>query len=196
MPVIVGNCVTYDVALELMQTGIDAILVGVGPGAACTTREVVGVGIPQVTATLDCSAAREEYYKRTGRYVSVITDGGIRTGGDLCKAIVSGADGVMIGTPMAQAMEAPGQGFNWGMASPHPALPRGTRINVGLKGTLKEILFGPSSVTNGTMNLVNALSICMGMVGAPDVRALQQAEMVVAPAIKTEGKVFQIAKLI
>ncbi len=196
VPVIVGNCVTYDVALELMQTGIDAILVGVGPGAACTTREVVGVGIPQVTATLDCSAAREEYYKRTGRYVSVITDGGIRTGGDLCKAIVSGADGVMIGTPMAQAMEAPGQGFNWGMASPHPALPRGTRINVGLKGTLKEILFGPSSVTNGTMNLVNALSICMGMVGAPDVRALQQAEMVVAPAIKTEGKVFQIAKLI
>ena len=196
VPVIVGNCVTYDVALELMETGIDAILIGVGPGAACTTREVVGVGIPQVTATLECSAAREEYYKRTGRYVAVITDGGIRTGGDLCKAIVSGADGVMIGTPMAQAKEAPGQGFNWGMASPHPALPRGTRINVGLKGTLKEILFGPSSVTNGTMNLVNALSICMGMVGAADIRALQQAEMVVAPAIKTEGKIFQIAKSI
>ena len=196
VPVVVGNCVTYEVALELMETGIQGVLVGVGPGAACTTREVVGVGVPQVTATLDCAAAREEYYRRTGRYVAVITDGGIRTGGDLCKSIVSGADGVMLGTPMAQAVEAPGRGYNWGMASPHPALPRGTRINVGTRGSLEQILFGPSSVTDGTMNLVTALKICMGMVGAFNVRELQQAEMVIAPAIKTEGKIFQLTKSI
>ncbi len=194
VPVVVGNCVTYEVALELMETGIDGILVGVGPGAACTTREVVGVGVPQVTATLDCAAAREEHYRRTGRYVSVITDGGIRTGGDFCKAIASGADGVMLGTPMAQAAEAPGKGYNWGMASPHPSLPRGTRIKVGTRGTLEQILFGPSSVTDGTQNLVTALQICMGMVGASNIRELQKAEMVIAPAIKTEGKIFQLSK--
>ena len=133
VPVVVGNCVTYEVARELLETGIDGILVGVGPGAACTTREVVGVGIPQVTATIDCAAARDEYFEDTGRYVAVITDGGIRTGGDLCKSIASGADAVMLGTPMAQAEEAPGHGYNWGMATPHPALPRGTRITVGTK---------------------------------------------------------------
>ena len=131
VPVMVGNCVTYSAALELMETGIDGILVGVGPGAACTTREVVGVGVPQVTATLDCAAAREEYFNRTGKYVAVLTDGGIRTGGDLCKSIAAGADGVMIGTPFAQTQEAPGKGFNWGMATPDKALPRGTRINGG-----------------------------------------------------------------
>lgn len=194
VPVVVGNCVTYDVALELMETGVDGILVGVGPGAACTTREVVGVGVPQVTATMDCAAARDEYFKQTGRYVVVITDGGIRTGGDICKSIVSGADGVMIGTPMAQAEEAPGKGYNWGMATPHPALPRGIRIKVGTRGPLKKILYGPTSVTDGTENLVTALQICMGMVGAYNVQELQKAEMVIAPAIKTEGKVFQLSK--
>jgi IMP dehydrogenase len=191
VPVVVGNCVSYDVALELMDTGITGILVGVGPGAACTTREVTGVGVPQVTATINVAAARDEYLKRTGRYVPVITDGGIRTGGDVCKAIVSGADAVMIGTPLAQAQEAPGQGYNWGMASPHPSLPRGTRVSVGVKGPLKQILFGPTSLTNGTQNLVGAIEICMGMVGAYNLQEMHKAEMVVAPSIKTEGKYFQ-----
>ena len=193
VPVVVGNCVTYSVAQELMETGIDGILVGVGPGAACTTREVVGVGVPQVTATLECAAAREDYFRRTGRYVTVITDGGIRTGGDLCKAIASGADGVMLGTPFAQAEEAPGRGYNWGMANPHPELPRGTRINVGTNGTLQQILYGPTSKTDGTQNLIGALRVCMGMCGAYTVRDLHKAEMVVAPSIKTEGKYFQMS---
>ena len=194
VPVVVGNCVTYSVAQELMETGIDGILVGVGPGAACTTREVVGVGVPQVTATLECAAAREDYFRRTGRYVTVITDGGIRTGGDLCKAIASGADGVMLGTPFAQAEEAPGRGYNWGMANPHPELPRGTRIKVGTKGTLRQILYGPTSKTDGTQNLIGALRVCMGMCGAYTVRDLHKAEMVVAPSIKTEGKYFQMSE--
>ena len=193
VPVVVGNCVTYSVAQELMEPGIDGILVGVGPGAACTTREVVGVGVPQVTATLECAAAREDYFRRTGRYVTVITDGGIRTGGDFCKAIASGADGVMLGTPFAQAEEAPGRGYNWGMANPHPELPRGTRINVGTKGTLQQILYGPTSKTDGTQNLIGALRVCMGMCGAYTVRDLHKAEMVVAPSIKTEGKYFQMS---
>ncbi len=191
VPVLVGNCVTYDVAQELMETGIDGILVGVGPGAACTTREVVGVGVPQVTATLECAAAREDHYRRTGRYVTVITDGGLRTGGDVCKSIVSGADAVMLGTPVAQAEEAPGHGYNWGMANAHPELPRGTRIKVGTKGTLQQILFGPTSVTDGTQNLIGALRVAMGMCGAYTIRDLHKAEMVVAPSIKTEGKFFQ-----
>ena len=194
VPVVVGNCVGYATALELMETGISGLLVGVGPGAACTTREVVGVGVPQVTATLDCAAAREEHLKRTGKHVTIITDGGIRTGGDLCKALVAGADGVMLGTPLAQAREAPGGGFNWGMANPHPELPRGTRINVGTKGTLKEILHGPTSVTDGTQNLVGALKVALGMCGAMNIRELQQAEMIIAPSIKTEGKIFQLAR--
>ena len=194
VPVVVGNCVTYSVAQELMETGIDGILVGVGPGAACTTREVVGVGVPQVTATLECAAAREDYFRRTGRYVTVITDGGIRTGGDFCKAIASGADGVMLGTPFAQAEEAPGRGYNWGMANPHPELPRGTRIKVGTKGTLQQILYGPTSKTDGTQNLIGALRVCMGMCGAYTVRDLHKAEMVVAPSIKTEGKYFQMSE--
>lgn len=193
VPVLVGNCVTYNVALELMETGIDGILVGVGPGAACTTREVVGMGVPQVTATLECAAAREDYFQRSGRYVTVITDGGIRTGGDVCKSFASGADAVMLGTPFAQAEEAPGQGYNWGMANPHPELPRGTRIKVGTSGTLQQILFGPASVTDGTQNLVGALRVAMGMCGAYTIQDLHQAEMVIAPAIKTEGKFFQFA---
>ncbi len=192
VPVVVGNCVSYSVATELMETGIDALLVGVGPGAACTTREVTGVGVPQVTATLECAAAREDYFQRTGRYVSVITDGGIRTGGDLCKAMASGADGVMLGTPFAQATEAPGRGYNWGMANAHPELPRGTRINVGTKGTLQQLMHGPSNVTNGTQNLVGALRVAMGMCGSYTVRDFHQTEMIVAPAIKTEGKHFQL----
>ncbi|MFN3974088.1 MAG: GuaB3 family IMP dehydrogenase-related protein [Dehalococcoidia bacterium] len=194
VPVIVGNCVTYSAALELMETGVHGILVGVGPGAACTTREVVGVGVPQVTATMDCAAAREEYYRQTGRYVAVITDGGMRTGGEVCKAFASGADALMLGTPFAQAREAPGRGYNWGMATPHAALPRGTRVKVGVKGSLQEILFGPSRVTDGTMNLVGALRVSMGMVGAFTIRDFQRAELIYAPDIKTEGKAFQMAQ--
>ena len=193
VPVMVGNCVTYEVAQELMETGIDGILVGVGPGAACTTREVVGVGVPQVTATLECAAAREDYFRRTGRYVNVITDGGFRTGGDVCKAMASGADAVMLGTPFAQAEEAPGRGYNWGMANAHPELPRGTRISVGTKGTLKQILYGPTSATDGTQNFVGALRVAMGMCGAYTIRDLHKARMVIAPSIKTEGKYFQMA---
>jgi len=191
VPVLVGNCVSYDVATELMETGIDGVLVGVGPGAACTTREVVGVGVPQVTATLECAAAREDYFRRTGRYVTIITDGGFRTGGDICKAIASGADAVMLGTPFAQAAEAPGHGYNWGMANPHPELPRGTRIKVGTKGSLQQILHGPTSATDGTQNFMGALRVAMGMCGAYTIRDMHKAEMVIAPAIKTEGKFFQ-----
>ena len=193
VPVLVGNCVSFEVALELMETGIHGVLVGVGPGATCTTREVTGVGVPQVTATLDCAAARDQHYRRTGRYVPIITDGGIRTGGDLCKALACGADAVMIGSPLVQSEEAPGRGFNWGMASPHPALPRGTRIKVGAKGPLRQVLYGPSSRSDGTENLLGALQVCMGMVGAFNIREFQdKAEVIVAPSIKTEGKHFQL----
>ena len=191
VPVIVGNCVSYSTALSLMREGVSGILVGVGPGAACTTREVLGVGVPQVTATMDCAAAREQYLRESGRYVAVITDGGIRTGGDLCKAFASGADAVMLGSILAQAVEAPGRGSHWGMANPHPALPRGTRIKVGTCGTLEQILFGPTSVTGGTENLIGALRTAMGMCGALTIKEMQRVEMVIAPALKTEGKYFQ-----
>ena len=191
---VVGNSVGFNTALELMETGIAGLLVGVGPGAACTSREVLGIGVPQITATLECAAAREEYVRRTGRDVAIITDGGLRTGGDICKAIASGADAIMLGTPLAQAFEAPGRGYNWGMASPHPDLPRGTRIKVGTRASLKEILLGPSSVADGTMNLVGALRTAMGMCGALTIKDMHQAEMIIAPSIKTEGKVFQMAQ--
>lgn len=191
IPVIVGNCVTYNAALELMRTGIDGILVGIGPGAACTTREVLGVGVPQVTATMDCAAARETYSKETGKYVAVITDGGIRTGSDLCKAFASGADAVMLGSILAQAKEAPGKGYNWGMSHPHPALPRGTRVKVGTRASLKQLLFGPTSVTGGTENFVGALRTSMGVCGALTIKDMHKVKMVIAPTIKTEGKYFQ-----
>ncbi len=194
MPVIVGNCVSYSACLELMRTGISGVLVGVGPGAECTTREVLGIGVPQVTATIDCAAARDQYQKESGRYVPIITDGGIRKGGDLCKAIAAGADAVMIGAVFAQAKEAPGHGFNWGMSNPHAALPRGTRIKVGTSGTLEQILFGPTSVTDGSQNLVSALRTAMGVCGAFNIREMHKAAMVIAPTITTEGKSWQIAQ--
>ncbi len=195
VPVVVGNCVGYQAALELMETGIAGLLVGVGPGAACTSREVLGIGVPQVTATIDCAAARDQFLGRTGRYVPVITDGGMRSGGDVCKAFASGADAVMIGSPFAQAAEAPGRGHHWGMATPHAGLPRGTRIKVGVNGSLEQILFGPTSLTNGTQNLVGALRTCMGVCGAATLREMHQVDMVIAPAIKTEGKSWQLAGL-
>jgi len=191
IPVIVGNCVTYKAALGLMKTGIAALLVGIGPGAACTTRGVLGVGVPQVTATADTAAARDFYFKQTGRYVPIITDGGMTTGGDICKAFASGADAVMIGSSLARAEEAPGKGYHWGMATPHANLPRGTRIYVGTTGSLKEILVGPAKLDDGTQNLVGALRTSMGAVGAGNIREMQLTEIIIAPSIKTEGKVFQ-----
>lgn len=191
IPVILGNCVTYKVALELMGTGCAGILVGIGPGSACTTRGVLGLGVPQVTATVDTAAARDLYFKKTGRYVPIIADGGMSTGGDVCKAFACGADAVMIGSAFARAKEAPGRGFHWGMATPHVNLPRGTRIHVGTTGTLEEILFGPARLDDGTQNLVGALKTCLGNVGARDIREFHLTEIIIAPAIRTEGKLFQ-----
>jgi IMP dehydrogenase len=191
VPIIVGNCVSYGASLELMRTGIDGLLVGVGPGAACTTREVLGVGVPQITATMHCAAARETYFKETGKYVQVITDGGIRIGSDLCKCFASGADAVMLGSPLAQAKEAPGRGYHWGMSHPHPELPRGTRIRIGTRGPLQQILFGPTSVTDGSENFIGALRTAMGVCGALTIKDMQKTKMIIAPSIKTEGKYFQ-----
>jgi IMP dehydrogenase len=191
IPVVAGNCVDYATALELMDTGIKGLLVGVGPGAACTTRAVLGVGVPQVTATSDCAAARDDHQRRSGDRVAIITDGGMRVGGDVAKAFASGADAVMIGSIFAAAQEAAGHGNHWGMATPDPNLPRGTRIRTGIKGTLQEILFGPAHVDDGSMNLVGALKSAMGVCGARSIREFQDTEMVIAPSIKTEGKVQQ-----
>lgn len=191
IPIIVGNCVSYSACLELMRTGISGVLVGVGPGAACTTRQVLGIGVPQVTATMDCAAARDEYLRESGRYVPIITDGGIANGGDLCKAFASGADAVMLGSIFAQAEEAPGLGYHWGMSHPHPALPRGTRIKVGTTVTLEQILFGPTSVTDGSQNLVGALRTAMGACGALTIQEMHRVEMIIAPSITTEGKSWQ-----
>lgn len=194
VPVVVGNCVSYSAALELLRTGIAGFLVGVGPGSACTTREVLGVGVPQVTATMDCAAARDDYLQESGRYIPLITDGGIHTGGDMCKAFASGADAVMLGSTFALTEEAPGRGYHWGMATPDAALPRGTRIKVGICGSLKKILFGPSSVTNGTENLVGAVRTALGVCGARNIKEMHRTEVVIAPSIKTEGKLWQLAR--
>ncbi len=194
IPVIIGNLVTYKVALELMEVGPAALLVGIGPGSACTSRGVLGLGVPQVTAICDVAAAREYYFKKTGKYIPIIADGGMTTGGDICKAFASGSDAVMVGSAFARAKEAPGKGYHWGMATPHANLPRGTRIHVGTTGTLEEILFGPARLDDGTQNLVGALRTCMGNVGARTIRELQMTELVIAPAIRTEGKVFQSAQ--
>jgi IMP dehydrogenase len=194
IPVIAGNCVEYETALELMQTGIAGILVGVGPGAACTTRGVLGVGVPQVTATSDVAAARETYLQESGRRVQVITDGGMRVGGDIAKAFASGADAVMVGSIFAGTTDAAGGGYHWGMATPDPNLPRGTRIKVGQRGTLREVLLGPARVDDGTQNLVGAIRSAMGVCGARTLREFQLTELVIAPAIQSEGKLFQQAQ--
>jgi IMP dehydrogenase len=174
-----------------MQQGAAAVFVGVGPGAACTTREVLGIGVPQVTAISDVAAAREAYLAENGRYVPVVADGGMRRGGEIAKAIAAGADVVMLGSPLARAEEAPGRGVNWGMAAPSPVLPRGMRIRVGTAGSLERILFGPASATDGSENLVGALRQSMAALGARDLRAMQAVEMVYAPAVQTEGKSWQ-----
>ncbi|MFA6281160.1 MAG: GuaB3 family IMP dehydrogenase-related protein [Candidatus Omnitrophota bacterium] len=194
IPVILGNCVTYNVTLELLETGCAGILVGVGPGAACTTRGVLGIGVPQVTATVDCAGARDFYYQKTGRYMPIITDGGMRRGGDVCKAFACGADAVMIGSTFARAEEAPGHGFHWGMATSHGNLPRGTRISVGVSGSLEQILFGPALVDDGSQNLMGALATSMGSLGAKNIKDMHFVEIIIAPSIQTEGKLFQASQ--
>jgi len=190
-PIIAGNCVTYEAGLELMQAGVDAVLVGVGPGAQCTSRRVLGIGVPQVTAIADVAAARDEHEEATSKRVPVIADGGMRVGGDISKAIAAGADAVMLGSSLAMAKEAPGRGYQWGMSTGDATLPRGTRIEVGTLGTLREILLGPSSREDGTMNLIGALRLAMACCGAANVREMQKAELVVAPTLLTEGKAHQ-----
>ncbi|WP_041392833.1 GuaB3 family IMP dehydrogenase-related protein [Pleurocapsa sp. PCC 7327] len=194
IPVVLGNCVTYEVALNLMKAGAAAVLVGIGPGAACTSRGVLGVGVPQATAVADCAAARDDFERETDKYIPVIADGGIVTGGDICKCIACGADAVMIGSPIARAAEAPGRGYHWGMATPSPVLPRGTRINVGTTGTIAEILTGPAKLDDGTHNLLGALKTSMGTLGAKNMKEMQQVEVVIAPSLLTEGKVYQKAQ--
>ncbi|MEM8604523.1 MAG: GuaB3 family IMP dehydrogenase-related protein, partial [Cyanobacteria bacterium P01_H01_bin.121] len=194
IPVIMGNCVTYAVALQLMRAGAAGIMVGIGPGAACTSRGVLGVGVPQATAVADCAAARADFQAETGTYVPIIADGGLVTGGDICKCIACGADGVMIGSPFARAAEAPGRGYHWGMATPSPVLPRGTRIRVGKTGTLEQILRGPAQLDDGTHNFLGALKTSMGTLGAKDLKAMQDVEVIIAPSLLTEGKVYQKAQ--
>jgi len=194
VPVILGNCVTYETTVELMKTGAAGLLIGIGPGAACTTRGVLGIGVPQVTATVDAAGARDFYFKRTGKYVSIITDGGMNRGGDICKAFACGADAVMIGSSFARAKEAPGRGYHWGMATSHVNLPRGTRIYVGTTGSLKEILFGPARVDDGSQNLIGALKTSMGSLGAENLKGMHDVEIIIAPSIQTEGKIFQISQ--
>ena len=194
LPVIIGNCVTYEVTLQLMRAGAAAVMVGIGPGAACTSRGVLGIGIPQATAVADCAAARNDYEKESGRYVPIVADGGIVTGGDICKCLACGADAVMIGSPIARAAEAPGRGFHWGMATPSPVLPRGTRIKVGTTGSLERILRGPANLDDGTQNLLGCIRTSMGTLGARTIKEMQQVEVVVAPSLLTEGKVYQKAQ--
>ena len=191
LPVIVGGCASYATALHLMRTGAAGVLVGVGPGAACTTRGVLGIGVPMATALADAAGARIRHLEETGRYVQVIADGGMRTGGDVAKAIACGADAVMIGSPLARAVEAPGRGHHWGMATFHPDLPRGTRVRTSPLGTLKEILLGPAPVNDGSMNLFGGLRTSMATTGYQTVKEFQKAEVMVAPALQTEGKVLQ-----
>lgn len=196
IPVIVGGCASYHSGLHLMRTGAAGVLVGVGPGAACTTRGVLGVGVPQATAISDVAAARAQHLLDTGDYVSVIADGGMRTGGDIAKAIACGADAVMIGSPLARAYEAPGRGYHWGMATFHPSLPRGARVEVKQVASLEEIVVGPARENDGTLNLMGALRTSMATCGYENVHDFQRAEIMLAPSIKTEGKALQQAQRI
>jgi IMP dehydrogenase len=194
LPVIVGGCASYSTALHLMRTGAVGVLVGVGPGNACTTRGVLGVGVPQATAIADAAAARREHLHETGRYCHVIADGGMRTGGDIAKAIACGADAVMIGSPLTRAYEAPGRGYHWGMATFHPTLPRGARVKTQQVASMEEILVGPAHENDGTFNLFGALATSMATTGYATIKEFQKAELVIAPSIKTEGKTYQAAQ--
>ena len=194
IPVIAGNCVSYQVAKLLMEAGVAGLMVGIGPGAACTSRGVLGIGVPQATAISDCSSARDDFFKETGTYVPIIGDGGIVTGGDICKCIACGADSVMIGSPIARASSAPGKGYHWGMATPSQVLPRGTRIEVGSTGTLERIIKGPALLDDGTHNLLGAIKTSMSTLGAQNIKEMQNVEIVIAPSLLTEGKVYQKAQ--
>ena len=194
VPVVAGNCVTYEVAQLLMNAGVAGLMVGIGPGAACTSRGVLGIGIPQATAIADCSSARDEYFEKFGRYVPIIADGGIVTGGDICKCLACGADAVMIGSPIAKSSSAPGKGYHWGMATPSPLLPRGTRIEVGSSGSLERIIKGPALLDDGTHNLLGAIKTSMSTLGAKNIKEMQKVEIVIAPSLLTEGKVYQKAQ--
>jgi IMP dehydrogenase len=191
VPVVLGGCASYSTGLHLMRTGCAGVLVGVGPGAACTTRGVLGVGVPQATAIADVAGARSQHMLETGEYVRVIADGGMRTGGDVAKAIACGADAVMIGSPLARAYEAPGHGFHWGMATFHPTLPRGARVKTTQNGTLQEIISGPARENDGTFNLMGGLRTSMATCGYQDIAEFNRAELMVAPALQTEGKALQ-----
>ena len=194
IPIIAGNCVTYEVAKRLMNAGVSGLMVGIGPGAACTSRGVLGIGVPQATAISDCSSARDDYFNESGKYIPIIGDGGIVTGGDICKCIACGADAVMIGSPIARATTAPGNGFHWGMATPSQILPRGTRIEVGSTGSLERIIKGPALLDDGTHNLLGAIRTSMSTLGAKNIKEMQNVEIVIAPALLTEGKVYQKAQ--
>ena len=191
VPVVLGGCASYSTGLHLMRTGAAGVLVGVGPGAACTTRGVLGIGVPQATAIADVAAARSQHMLETGEYVRVIADGGMRTGGDVAKAIACGADAVMIGSPLARAYEAPGHGFHWGMATFHPTLPRGARVKTNQNGTLEEIISGPARENDGTFNIMGGLRTSMATCGYQDIAEFNRAELMVAPALQTEGKHLQ-----
>ncbi len=194
LPVMAGNCVGYDAATGLLEAGAAAVFVGVGPGAACTSRRVLGIGVPQATAICDVAAARDDHHRRTGVYVPIVADGGIAVGGDVARAIACGADAVMLGSALARAEEAPGRGFHWGMATPHAALPRGTRIRAGTTGSLRQILLGPASVDDGSHNMAEALRTAMGMCGAATIREMHTAEIVIAPQLASEGKAAQLSQ--
>lgn len=194
LTVVAGNCSSYKVALDLMETGIAGLLVGIGPGAACTSRGVLGVGVPMATAIMDCADARDDFKAKTGKDIAVIADGGIVVSGDICKAIACGANAVMIGSPLARSNDAPGRGFHWGMATPSPVLPRGTRIKVGSVGTYEQIIHGPAAMDNGFHNMIGALKTSMGTLGAMNLEEMQDVDVIVAPSILTEGKVYQQAQ--
>jgi IMP dehydrogenase len=194
IPVMVGNATTTEVTLSLMRTGVKAVFIGIGPGAACTTRGVLGIGVPMASAIVAAAAARAQHQEETGDYVQIVSDGGVVSSGDICKAIACGADAVMIGSPFAKAAEAPGHGFHWGMATPNAVLPRGARIQVGTIGTLKEILMGPSNTDDGSQNMVGAIQTCLATLGACTLREMHQMEVIVAPSLLTEGKIYQKAQ--
>ncbi len=194
IPVVVGNCVDYNIALKLMRTGIAGLLVGIGPGAACTSRGVLGIGVPMATAIADCRQARDDYFQESGRYVPIIGDGGMNIGGDICKALACGADAVMIGSPFARTEEAPARGYHWGMATPSPVLPRGTRIHVGTDCSVHELIHGPARRDDGSQNLLGAIKTSMATLGAETLKDFQDVEVIIAPSILTEGKVYQQAQ--
>lgn len=194
IPVMVGNSATYSVTANLIKTGVRAVFVGIGPGAACTTRGVIGVGVPMASSVVDASKARDEHYEQTGRYVSIIADGGIVNSGDICKALACGADAVMIGSPLARSEEAPGLGFHWGMATPNAVLPRGARIHVGTVASLEQIMKGPSDSDDGSQNFEGALKTCFATIGALNMKEMHEADVIVAPSLLTEGKVYQKAQ--